>query len=302
MAANTQALDAYARPSAWRRWWTTAWQSQTPFWGAVIIFLVALAAILAPLLPIPDPTMLDTSVRLVSPFESGDHPLGTDQVGRDMLARLIWGARVSLLAGLFAAMISVGIGALLGLSAGFLGGKWDVFIMRIVDVLMAFPPLVLAVAIVGALGPGLRNALIATGIMGIPLYARMVRSVILVEREMDYVTAARALGATERRIMWRHAFPATIPALSVLLSIDVGYKIIVTAGLSFLGLGSQPPASDWGAMLSEGRAFISTNPHVATIPGIAIFIVVLAFNLVGDGMRDFLDPRTSGVVPENTRR
>ena len=301
MAANTQALDAYARPSAWRRWWTTAWQSQTPFWGAVVIFLVALAAILAPLLPIPDPAMLDTSVRLVSPFQSGDHPLGTDQVGRDMLARLIWGARVSLAAGIFAALISVGIGALLGLSAGFLGGKWDVFIMRVVDVLMAFPPLVLAVAIVGALGPGLRNALIATGIMGIPLYARMVRSVILVEREMDYVTAARALGATDRRIMWRHAFPATIPALSVLLSIDVGYKIIVTAGLSFLGLGSQPPMSDWGAMLSEGRAYISTDPHIAIIPGIAIFVVVLALNLLGDGMRDFLDPRTSGVVPENTR-
>ncbi len=301
MAANTQALDAYARPSAWRRWWTTAWQSQTPFWGAVVIVLVALAAILAPLLPIPDPDMLDTSVRLVSPFQSGDHPLGTDQVGRDMLARLIWGARVSLAAGIFAALISVGIGALLGLSAGFLGGKWDVFIMRIVDVLMAFPPLVLAVAIVGALGPGLRNALIATGIMGIPLYARMVRSVILVEREMDYVTAARALGATDRRIMWRHAFPATIPALSVLLSIDVGYKIIVTAGLSFLGLGSQPPTSDWGSMLADGRAFISTSPHIAIIPGIAIFVVVLALNLLGDGMRDFLDPRTSGVVPENTR-
>ncbi len=301
MAQNTQALDAYARPSAWRRWWTTAWQSQTPFWGAVVIFLVALAAILAPLLPIPDPDMLDTSVRLVSPFQSGDHPLGTDQVGRDMLARLIWGARVSLAAGIFAALISVGIGALLGLSAGFLGGKWDVFIMRIVDVLMAFPPLVLAVAIVGALGPGLRNALIATGIMGIPLYARMVRSVILVEREMDYVTAARALGATDRRIMWRHAFPATIPALSVLLSIDVGYKIIVTAGLSFLGLGSQPPTSDWGSMLADGRAFISTSPHIAIIPGIAIFVVVLALNLLGDGMRDFLDPRTSGVVPENTR-
>ena len=245
--------------------------------------------------------MLDTSVRLVSPFQSGDHPLGTDQVGRDMLARLIWGARVSLAAGIFAALISVGIGALLGLSAGFLGGKWDVFIMRIVDVLMAFPPLVLAVAIVGALGPGLRNALIATGIMGIPLYARMVRSVILVEREMDYVTAARALGATDRRIMWRHAFPATIPALSVLLSIDVGYKIIVTAGLSFLGLGSQPPTSDWGSMLADGRAFISTSPHIAIIPGIAIFVVVLALNLLGDGMRDFLDPRTSGVVPENTR-
>ena len=301
MAQNTQALDAYARPSAWRRWWTTAWQSQTPFWGAVVIFLVALAAILAPLLPIPDPDMLDTSVRLVSPFQSGDHPLGTDQVGRDMLARLIWGARVSLAAGIFAALISVGIGALLGLSAGFLGGKWDVFIMRIVDVLMAFPPLVLAVAIVCALGPVLRNALIATGIMGIPLYARMVRSVILVEREMDYVTAARALGATDRRIMWRHAFPATIPALSVLLSIDVGYKIIVTAGLSFLGLGSQPPTSDWGSMLADGRAFISTSPHIAIIPGIAIFVVVLALNLLGDGMRDFLDPRTSGVVPENTR-
>ena len=302
-AAQAGYLEAaYARPSAWQRWWTTAWQSQTPFWGAVIIFLVALAAILAPLLPIADPNMLDTSVRLLSPFQSGDHPLGTDQVGRDMLARVIWGARVSLAAGIFAALISVGIGALLGLSAGFLGGKWDVFLMRVVDVLMAFPPLVLAVAIVGALGPGLRNALIATGIMGIPLYARMVRSVILVEREMDYVTAARALGAKESRIMWRHAFPATIPVLSVLLSIDVGYKIIVTAGLSFLGLGSQPPTSDWGAMLSEGRAFISTNPHVAIIPGIAIFVVVLALNLLGDGMRDFLDPRTSGVVPENTRR
>ena len=168
-AAQAGYLEAvYVRPSAWQRWWTTAWQSQTPFWGAVIIFLVALAAILAPLLPIADPNMLDTSVRLLSPFQSGDHPLGTDQVGRDMLARVIWGARVSLAAGIFAALISVGIGALLGLSAGFLGGKWDVFLMRVVDVLMAFPPLVLAVAIVGALGPGLRNALIATGIMGDP--------------------------------------------------------------------------------------------------------------------------------------
>jgi len=288
------------RPGSWKRWWSTAFRSQTPLWGAGIIAFVVIVALLAPILPLRDPNELHTSIKLMSPFQSASFPLGTDQLGRDIFSRLIWGGRVSIVAGISAAAMSVGLGTALGLLAGYMGGKTDIFVMRIVDILMAFPPLVLAVAIVGALGPGLRNALIGAGIIGIPLYARVIRGVILVEREMDYITAARAVGAGELRIMLRHAFPATITTLTVLISLDIGYKIIITAGLSFLGLGSQPPTSDWGAMLAEGRSFISTAPHVATIPGTAIFFLVLAFNLLGDGLRDFLDPRTSGNIPPRT--
>jgi peptide/nickel transport system permease protein len=210
-----------------------------------------------------------------------------------MLSRLIWGGRASIVAGLAAAAISVGIGTLLGLVAGYVRGAVDSIIMRVVDILMAFPPLILAIAIVGSLGAGLQNAVIAAGVIGIPLYARVIRGIVLVERELDYVLATEALGATGPRIMWRHVTPATSSSLVVLITLDIGYKIIITAGMSFLGLGSQLPDVDWGAMLADGRSFLSTAPHLATIPGLAIFVVVLATNLLGDGLRDALDPRIS---------
>ena len=281
------------RGGLWKRWVTVARRSGTPFWAAVFIAGVLAIVIAAPLLPLKDPTKIDTANRLLGPFGSTSHLLGTDDLGRDILSRIIWGGRVSIVAGLAAAAISVGIGSVLGLFAGYLRGVADTLIMRLIDILMAFPPLILAIAIVGALGPGLRNAVIAAGIIGIPLYARVIRSIVLVEREMDYVLATRALGAKGSRIIWRHVTPATSSSLAVLVTLDIGYKIIITAGMSFLGLGSQPPTSDWGAMLADGRNFLSNAAHLATIPGLAIFLVVLAFNLLGDGLRDALDPRMS---------
>ena len=282
-----------ARAGVWRRLLQVAWRSKTPFWAGLLLAIVLLVLLAAPLLPLKDPNQLDTSVRLVRPFQSSAHWLGTDDLGRDILARIIWGGRASIVAGLAAAGISVGIGTLLGLVAGYMRGAVDSLVMRIVDILMAFPPLLLAIAIVGSLGPGLRNAVIAAGVIGIPLYARVIRGIVLVERELDYVLAARALGASGARIMWRHVTPATSSSLAVLITLDIGYKIIITAGMSFLGLGSQPPSSDWGAMLADGRSLLASAPHLATIPGLAIFVVVLSTNLLGDGLRDALDPRIS---------
>ena len=267
--------------------------NKTTFISALFLFLTIVVLLVTPLLPLLDPAKLDTSNRLLSPFESWTHPLGTDDLGRDILSRILWGGRVSLVAGLSAAAISVGIGSFFGLIAGYSQSVGQHIVMRVVDVMMAFPPLILAIAIVGALGPELKNAVIAAGVIGIPLYARVIRSIVLVEKETDYVLATRALGAAGRRIVLRHITPATFPTLSVFVTLDIGYKIIVTAGMSFLGLGSQPPASDWGAMLADGRSFLTTAPHLVTVPGVSIFLVVLALNLLGDCLRDILDPRIS---------
>ena len=247
-------------------------------------------AILAPYLPISDPDAVDTPNRL-RPLLSPGHPLGTDEFGRDLLARLIWGARVSLLAGIATAVGAMLMGVTLGILSGYYTGWVETVIMRLTDILMAFPYILLAIAIVAGLGPGLRNAMIAIAIVGFPLYTRLVRGVVLSIREREFVEAAQALGSTDYLILARHIVPQLLSPMIVAFSLDVGAKILATAGLSFLGLGTQPPTADWGSMLATGRQFVILSPHVVLLPGLAIFAIVLALNLVGDALRDLLDPR-----------
>jgi peptide/nickel transport system permease protein len=257
----------------------------------IVIVLAVIAALAAPWLPLLDPDAVDTPSRLKAPGAPG-HPLGTDEFGRDLLSRLVWGARVSLIAGVGTAAAAMLMGVSLGLVAGYYRGWPETLIMRFTDILMAFPFILLAIAIVAGLGPGLRNAMIAIAIVGFPIYARLVRSVVLSVREREFVEAARALGSPDRLILARHVVPHLLSPVVVAFSLDVGAKILVTAGLSFLGLGTQPPTADWGSMLATGRQFVTLSPHVVLLPGFAIFVIVLALNLVGDAVRDILDPRT----------
>jgi peptide/nickel transport system permease protein len=262
---------------------------------AVLAFLVILgtvgAALFAPYLPLSDPDTVDTPNRLKPPLTPG-HWLGTDEFGRDLLARLVWGARVSLVAGAATAAAAMLIGVVLGVFGGYYTGWTETVIMRLTDILMAFPYILLAIAIVAGLGPGLRNAMIAITIVGFPIYTRLVRGIVLSVREREFVEAARALGSNDRLILVRHIVPQLLSPIVVAFSLDVGAKILATAGLSFLGLGTQPPTADWGSMLATGRQFVILSPHVVLLPGLAIFVIVLALNLIGDALRDLLDPRT----------
>jgi len=257
----------------------------------LVIVGVVLAALLAPYLPLADPDTVDTPHRLL-PVLSPGHALGTDEFGRDLLSRLVWGARVSLLAGTATAAAAMLLGVVLGVLGGYYSGWPETVIMRLTDILMAFPYILLAIAIVAGLGPGLRNAMIAIAIVGFPIYTRLVRGIVLSVRGRDFVEAARALGSPDRLILVRHIVPQLISPVVVAFSLDVGAKILATAGLSFLGLGTQPPTADWGSMLATGRQFVILSPHVVLLPGLAIFVIVLALNLVGDALRDLLDPRT----------
>ena len=259
--------------------------------AALALLATVLVALLAPWLPLLDPDTVDTPNRLRPPLTPG-HRLGTDEFGRDLLARLVWGARVSLLAGVATASAAMAIGVTLGILGGFYTGWMEIVVMRLTDILMAFPYILLAIAIVAGLGPGLRNAMIAIAVVGFPIYTRLVRGVVLSLREREFVEAARALGATDPLILARHILPHVLSPVIVAFSLDVGAKILATAGLSFLGLGTQPPTADWGSMLATGRQFVVLSPHVVLLPGLAIFIIVLALNLVGDALRDVLDPRT----------
>jgi peptide/nickel transport system permease protein len=262
---------------------------------AAVIFLVLLALIsaLANWIAPKDPIQTNLALRLAPPGTRG-YPLGADDLGRDILSRLIWGGRISLLVGFGAVLLALILGVLVGLIAGYAGGWLDSFIMRTIDILMAFPAILLAIAIVASLGPGLRNAMLAISIVGVPYYARIVRSSVLSLREQDFVTAARSIGATHPRILSRHVLPNCLGPLIVAATLDVGWMIMAAAGLSFLGLGAQPPTAEWGVMLSQGRQFVRHAPHVSILPGAAIFLVVLALNLLGDGLRDALDPRLRG--------
>lgn len=258
--------------------------------GAAFLIAVALISLLAPFISPYDPIETNLSQRLLPPGSPG-HALGTDDLGRDVLSRLIWGGRVSLLVGFAAVLWAMLFGVVVGLVAGFYGGWLDSLAMRIIDILMAFPAILLAIAIVASLGPGLFNTMMAVAIVGIPYYARIVRGSVLSLRGQDFVHAARVVGASNWRIISRHILPNSLAPLIVAATLDVGWMIMAAAGMSFLGLGAQPPMAEWGVMLSEGRKFIRNAPHVSIFPGSAIFLVVLALNLLGDGLRDALDPR-----------
>jgi peptide/nickel transport system permease protein len=258
--------------------------------GAIFLVLVALVSLMAPVLAPHDPIETNLSMRLAPPGTPG-YPLGADELGRDMLSRLVWGGRISLLIGFSAVMVAMIVGVVIGLLAGYFGGWSDSVIMRLIDILMAFPAILLAITIVASLGPGLRNAMLAVSIVGIPYYARIVRGNTLSLREQEFIQAARVTGAPKTRIMFRHIFPNTMAPLIVAATLDVGWFIMAAAGLSFLGLGAQPPTAEWGVMLSTGRQFVRNAPHLSILPGTAIFLVVLALNFLGDGLRDALDPR-----------
>ena len=260
--------------------------------GALVLIVAVAAAAFAPHLPLLDPDTVDTPNRLRPPL-SASHPLGTDEFGRDLLSRLVWGARVSLLAGVGTAGLAMLVGVVLGVLGGYYTGWIEAMVMRLTDVLMAFPYILLAIAIVAGLGPGLRNAMIAIAIVGFPLYTRLVRGVVLSVKQLEFVEAARALGSSDASILARHVLPQFVSPVVVTFSLDVGAKILATAGLSFLGLGTQPPTADWGSMLATGRQFVVLSPHVVLLPGLAIFVIVFAVNLVGDALRDALDPRSS---------
>jgi peptide/nickel transport system permease protein len=222
---------------------------------------------------------------------SQEHLLGRDDLGRDILSRIIFGARTSLQVGVMSVGFAIVIGAIIGAVSGYLGGWIDNVVMRLMDIMLAFPALLLALAIVTILGPGLMNMLYAIGIVSIPAYARIVRASVLSVKEQDYILAARAIGAPPSRILFRNVFPNTLTPLIVQATLGIGTAILDSAGLSFLGLGAQPPRPEWGAMLGQGRYAVFTAPHIVLFPGLAIMLTVLGFNLLGDGLRDALDPK-----------
>ncbi len=258
--------------------------------GAAIVFVAVVAAVAGPHAIPYDPAAQDLPLRLAGP--SWAHPFGLDELGRDILARLLVGARVSLFVGLVVVTVSSGVGLVLGSIAGYAGRPLDDLISRLMDVLLAFPGILLAIALVAVLGPSLGNVVLALTVIGWVPYARLVRGQVLRTRELEFVQAARALGAGTTRILWRHIVPTTIPALLVQATLGMAGAIISEASLSFLGLGVQPPTPSWGNMLNGGRAHLLDAPHLTLFPGLAIALLVLGFNFLGDGLRDALDPRT----------
>ena len=254
-----------------------------------VIALFAIGAVLASVVAPYDPLAQDLASRLQPPSQA--HWLGTDQLGRDLLSRILYGARISLIVGVVVVALAGALGTFVGLIAGYTAGLADEGLMRLTEVFLAFPPLILAMAIAGALGPSLGNAIIAIAAVTWAVYARLSRGQVLSLRRREYVEAARAIGAGRTRIIARHLLPNAIAPLLVQASFDMGSAIISAAGLSFIGFGAQPPTPEWGVMISEGRNFISTEPWLSLFPGLAILLTVGAFNLLGDALRDTLDPR-----------
>ncbi|RAV19652.1 ABC transporter permease [Paenibacillus contaminans] len=280
---------ASSQPGKWKAFYYKFRKNKLAMAGGVVIVFYLLVALLAPLIAPHDPYLVDLVNKLKPP--SAEHLLGTDDKGRDVLSRLIYGTRLSLAVGFVAVLIGAFFGIILGLLAGYYG-KWvDTVIMRVVDVLLAFPGILLALAIVSALGPSLVNVMIAVGVFSIPMFARIVRGSTLTVKKLEYIDAIRSLGAGDARIIFVHILPNIMSPIIVQATLRIATAILSAAGLSFLGLGAQPPMAEWGAMLSNGRDFMFTVPTLALFPGIAISTLVIGFNVFGDGLRDALDPR-----------
>ncbi len=296
-------IGDYKANSLWRLTLRRLFRQRSAIVGMIILAILIIVAIFAPVIAPYDPTDVligDEDVRkreapcihvLGCPEDKPQHFMGIDGNVRDVFSRIVFGTRVSLRIGFVTVSIAITVGTLLGATAGFLGGWLDNLIMRLMDVLLAFPFFLLAIAIVFVLGPGLQNAMLAIAIVSMPAYARVVRATVLSVRETEYVEASRALGASGIQILFRRILPNALPPLIVLSTLGVATAILDTAALSFLGLGAQPPTPEWGTMLGSERNQIFSAPHLVFIPGIMISITVLAFNLLGDGLRDALDPR-----------
>jgi len=260
-----------------------------PF-GAFVMVLAVLVALAAPLVAPYDPLAQDLGNTLARPNRA--HVLGTDNVGRDVLSRVIWGTRVSLVAGLVSVALAVVTGSLLGILAGYCGGRADGLVMRLMDAVLSFPPLVLALALGAVLGAGLGGVILALGVVYTPTFARLMRGQVLTITAREYVDAARALGAPAWRVAWRHVVPNAINPIIVQASLSVAFAILAEASLSFLGLGIQPPQASWGSMINAGRGYLQQAPWIVFGPGAALFVTVVGLNFVGDAVRDALDPRT----------
>ena len=261
--------------------------------GLGITILLILMSLFAPQLAPYDPITQDLSIRLQPPLTSG-HWLGTDDFGRDIWSRILFGSRITLYIVLLVILTAPVVGLVIGAVAGYFGGWVDSVLMRITDIFLAFPKLILALALVAVLGPGLVNAVLAIALTSWPPYARVARAETLTVRNSDYIAATRLLGASSTRIIWGHVMPMCLPSVIIRVTLDMAGVILIAAGLGFLGLGVQPPLPEWGLMVSAGRKFLFEQWWVATMPGLAIFIVSLGFNLLGDGLRDVLDPRSAG--------
>jgi peptide/nickel transport system permease protein len=289
LALEMRKTDRQPR-SLWSDVWRQMRRNRFAIGGMIILAILIFLAIAAPWIAPEDPLKMDLA-NAFQPPGSGGHWLGTDEIGRDLLSRLIHGARISLVVGVIVVAIAGSIGVTLGAISGYYGGVLDTVIMRVVDVLYAFPFLILALAVVAVLGPSLTNMMLVLGFVNWIGYARLVRATVLSLRESDFVTAAHAVGVTDYRILWRHILPNTLGVVIVQATFGVAAAILAASGLSFLGMGAQPPTPEWGAMLNKGRDYLRNQPILSIAPGLMIMITVLAINFVGDAMRDAFDPR-----------
>ena len=286
MSSSTRAS---ASPERQHRTLGRLWRSRLALIGLAIVGLTVLVGLVAPLFVTADPMAMDFTALLKGPSRA--HPLGTDQFGRDVLARLVWGARLSVGIGAVAVALALVVGVPIGALSGYAGGAIDNVLMRCMDALLAFPALLLALGLVAIMGPGSTSTTLAIGIVYTPGVARLTRGVVLAERPQEYVQAAHALGQRDRWVLMRHIMPNCVSALLVQASVNFANAMVIEAGLSFLGIGTPPPTPSWGLMLNEARAYMSSAAHVAIAPGVAISLAVLGWNLLGDGLRDALDPR-----------
>nr|PZN60832.1 MAG: ABC transporter permease [Sphaerobacter thermophilus] len=279
---------ASGRVSRRRRFWREVRRNWFALVGAIYLVIVTLAAVAAPIVATHPPNEQRLLGRLERP--SREHWLGTDELGRDEFSRLVYGARISLFIGLIGTAGALCLGTLIGLASGFFGGWTDILLMRLIDIMYAFPGILLAILIVAVMGPGLSNLIIALTIWGTPTLSRIVRSSVLSLKAQEYVEAAHAMGASRSRIIFRHLLPNCMAPIIVYATLGVAGALLTAAGLGFLGLGVQPPTAEWGAMLSVGRGYLREGPHLMIFPGLMIFLTVISLNLIGDALRDALDP------------
>lgn len=287
------ALEHQPVYSQWHRAWQRLKRNRPAMFGLGVLILLILSSVFANWVSPHDPYEQDLAMRF-KPIGTKGHPLGTDSFGRDMLSRILYGSRISLIVGLSSVTLGLVFGVTLGLLAGYYE-RLDNLIMRFIDIMLAFPGVLLAISIVAALGPGMANVVIAIGIWSIPTFARLVRGQVLAIRSKEYVTATYAIGCRDHTILLKHILPNCLAPVIVYATMRIPSSIMSAAALSFLGLGAQPPTPEWGAMIAEGRSFLYNAPHIATVPGLAIMLVVFGFNLFGDGLRDALDPSMKDV-------